>query len=91
MTFKIKDKDIELTYTIRAMIMYENMTDKSFAPHNLTDIVTFMYCIVISSAKDYSITFVEFIDFLDKNPNAVNEFGEWLQSLTNNNNNFSKN
>ena len=91
MTFKIKDKEIELKYSIRAMIMYENMTDKSFSPQNLTDIITFMYCVVISSAKDYSITFDEFIDFLDENPNAVNDFGEWLTSSTNANNTFSKN
>lgn len=91
MTITIKDKDIELKYTIRAMIMYENMTEKSFAPQSLTDIITFMYCVVVSSAKDYSIKFDEFIDYLDENPNIINDFGNWLTSNTNSNNNFSKN
>lgn len=91
MTLKIKDKEYELKYSIRAMIMYENMTDKSFSPQNLTDIITFLYCILISSAKDYSLTFDEFIDYLDENPDVINKFAEWIQNSTNANNNFSKN
>ena len=91
MALKIKDKEIELKYSIRSMIMYENMTEKTFAPTSLTDVITFMYCVVVSSAKDYSISFDEFIDYLDENQNAINEFGDWLQSSSNSNDNFSKN
>lgn len=91
MKIKINEKEFELKYSIRAMIMYENMTEKSFAPESLTDIITFMYCVVVSSAKDYSIKFDEFIDYLDENPKIINDFGDWITENTNSNNNFSKN
>ena len=66
MKIKIGKKNIELKYTIRAMIMYENMAQKSFNPQTLTDIITFMYCIIVSSSKDYSFKFDQFIDYLDE-------------------------
>lgn len=91
MNIKIKNKKIELKYSIRAMIMYENMTEKSFAPQTMTDIITFMYCVVVSSAKDYSLKFDDFLDFLDDNPDTIDKFADWLQGNTNNNTDLSKN
>ena len=92
MKLNIKDKEIELKYSIRALLMYENMTDKTFSTSTLlTDMVVFMYCVVISSSKDYSLSFDEFIDYLDENPNANQEFAEWLKNNVNSNNNFTKN
>jgi hypothetical protein len=92
MKLNIKDKEIELKYSIRALLMYENMTDKTFSTSTLlTDMIVFMYCVVISSSKDYSLSFDEFIDYLDENPNAIQEFAEWLKNNVNSNNNFTKN
>jgi len=92
MKLNIKDKEIELKYSIRALLMYENMTDKTFSTSTLlTDMVVFMYCVVISSSKDYSLSFDDFIDFLDENPDAIQEFAEWLKNNVNSNNNFTKN
>ena len=90
MIININKKRITLKYTIRAMMMYENMTQKSFAPTTLTDVITFMYCVVVASAKDYSITFDEFITYLDEHADAVNKFAEWLQDSGNNNSDFAK-
>ena len=53
MTITINEKTIELKYSLRAMLMYENMTDKTFNPSTLTDVITYMYCIVVSSSQDY--------------------------------------
>lgn len=92
MKLNIKDKEIELKYSIRALLMYENMTEKTFSTSTLlTDMIVFMYCIVISSSKDYSLSFDDFIDYLDENPNAIQEFAEWLKNNVNSNNNFTKN
>lgn len=92
MKLNIKDKEIELKYSIRALLMYENMTDKTFSTSTLlTDMIVFMYCVVISSSKDYSLSFDDFIDFLDENPDAIQEFAEWLKNNVNSNNNFTKN
>lgn len=91
MKIKIGKKNIELKYTIRAMIMYENMAQKSFNPQTLTDIITFMYCIIVSSSKDYSFKFDQFIDYLDEHPEIMTEFSEWITSNANTNSDLSKN
>lgn len=92
MKITIKEKEIELKYSIRSLIMYENMTDKTLSVSNsLTDMIVFMYCVVISSSKDYSLTFDEFIDFLDENMDFIAQFSEWLQNNINTNNNIRKN
>lgn len=90
MKITIKDKEIELKYTIRAMLMFENIADKTFNTAGLTDVITFMYCCVLSSSKDYSITFDEFIDWLDENPSVLNEFGDWVQDIVKTQNSFKK-
>lgn len=90
MKITIKDKNIELKYTIRAMLMFENIADKTFNASGLTDVITFMYCCVLASCKDYSITFDEFIDYLDENPSVINEFGDWIQDIIKTQNSFKK-
>ena len=79
LTVKIKDKEIELKQTLRSLIMYENITDKAFEPKTFQDILTFLYCIVLTSSKDYTlITFDEFIDFIDENHQVLSDMTKWL-------------
>lgn len=91
MTVHIKGKDIELKYTIRALMMYENMVDNTFNPQGVTDMVTFFYCIVLASSKDYSITFDEFIDYIDESNYVLNDFKEWINKVIESNNILKKN
>lgn len=91
MKVTIKDKEIELKYSIRSMLMYENITGKSFNPETLTDVITFMYCVFVSSSNDYSLKFDDFINELDENPDIVKQFSEWLQSSATGNETFKKN
>lgn len=90
MTITINKKKITLKITFRSMMMYENMTQKSFSPTTITDIITFMYCIVVASSNDYSLTFDDFINWLDKNPDMMNKFSEWIQNGANVNSDLSK-
>ncbi len=64
MTITINDKDIELKYTLRSMMMYENITGKTFAPEGVSDILTFFYCVVVASAKNYELKFDDFLDVI---------------------------
>ena len=91
MIVNIKGKDIELKYTIRALMMYENMMENTFNPQGVTDMVTFFYCIVLASSKDYSITFDEFIDYIDNSNYVLNDFKEWISKVIENNNIIKKN
>ena len=64
-------------------MIYENITQKSFNPQGLTDVITFFYSVVVASAKDMALSFDDFIDWIDANPSALNEFSQWLTDVYN--------
>lgn len=79
MTITIRQKQVELRYSMRSLFSYENITGQSFNPKTLQDFCTFFYCVVCSSNKDLDLTFDDFIDeVIDPNPQVMNEFAEWL-------------
>jgi len=89
MIVKIKDKDIELKFSFRALMIYENITKKSFNPESTSDILIFMFCVLISSDKDLNLDFGEFLDYVDNNPYLIVEFSEWFTGQMNNANTIS--
>lgn len=78
MTIQIRQTEITLKYSMRALFQYETITGQSFNPKTLQDFCTFFYCVVCSSNKDLDLTFDEFVDYLDEDPSKMNEFAEWL-------------
>lgn len=91
MKINLHEKDIELKNTMRSMIMYENITEKTFNPQSVTDIIIYMYCVVVASSQDYSITLDEFIEYIDNHQEVFEEFGEWLAKVANSNAILKKN
>ena len=81
MEIVIKNKTIDLKYTFRALMIYENITQKSFNPKGISDVVVFFYSVVVASTKDTTLSFDDFIDWLDDNATAINEFSVWLTSI----------
>ena len=77
----IKEQEIELKKTMRSYMMFESITDKAFAPKTLTDMVTYFYCVVMSSHKGLELTFEEFIDWLDENDGIMQQFTQWLAGV----------
>ena len=86
MTIKIKNQEVELRYSMRALFQYENITGQSFNPKTLQDFCTFFYCVLVSSNKDLDLTFDEFVDYLDEDPSKMSEFASWLNSVMQKNN-----
>ena len=78
MVLKIKDKEVKLKYTLRAMMLYENIQNKSFAPESTTDVLVYMFCVILSSDKELNLTFDEFLDMVDENPKLMVDFSNWL-------------
>lgn len=79
MKVQILGRDIELKATFRAYIIFENITGKSFQQlSTLADVLTFFYATILGSAKVTDISFDDFLDFIDANPNVVTEFSEWM-------------
>lgn len=78
MNIFIDDKEIQLKYTFRAMMIYENITEKTFEPKGITEFILLFYSIVMASDKELSLSINEFMDWLDNNQDKLNEFIQWL-------------
>lgn len=80
MKVTIKEQEITLKYSMRAIFQYENILG-AFNPKSLSDFATFFYCVLCSSNKDLDLTFDEFIDeVIDPQPELMNQFVEWLST-----------
>lgn len=78
MVITIKDKTITLKRTFRSLIAYESATGKAFNPKTVTESIMYFYCVIIASDMELELTYDEFMDWLDENPTALQEFTQWL-------------
>lgn len=78
MEITINEKKITLKKTFRSLIAYESATGKAFNPKTVTDSIMYFYCVIISSALDLDLSFDNYLDWLDENPDTLKEFTEWL-------------
>lgn len=83
MKLKIKDREVELKYSFRSLILYENIQKKSFAPESTTDVLIFMFCTILASDRDLQLDFNDFLDMIDENPQLVVDFSSWLTAEIN--------
>jgi hypothetical protein len=83
MEITIKEKTISLKYSFRALMIYENITQKSFNPKGISDVVIFFYSVVVATTKDTTLSFDDFLDWMDANPTAINDFSIWLTKVFN--------
>jgi len=81
MTFNINGKEYQLKYSFRALMIYENITHKSFNPKTITDMIVFFYSIILAANKGCELMFEEFMDWIDDNPESVNDFSTWLTQI----------
>ena len=82
MKVNINNKEVELKYSFRSMIIYEKITNESFSPKGITEIINYFYSTVMASDKTLELGYEEFIDYLDENPERLTEFNEWLVKVT---------
>lgn len=57
-------KSYQLKYNIRAIVLFEKMTDKPFTLACTTDHVIFLYAMLLSGTPEATITLDEFMDAL---------------------------
>lgn len=81
MIVNIKGNEIELRYSFRSMMIYEKIVGESFQPNGITEIIVYLYSTILSSKKGIDLSFDDFVDWLDENPNAINDFNDWLLSV----------
>lgn len=78
MKITVNNQEIELKRSFRALLIYENITDKAFAPTNISDILTYFYCVILASKTEIDLSFDEFIEMLDEKPELLEEFQKFI-------------
>lgn len=82
MKINIKGKDVELHYSFRALMIYEEILGESFTePKSFKEIMIFFYSIVLASTKEKDILFDDFVDWLDSSPDVFKKFVDWLKQV----------
>lgn len=81
MTIKIKDNEITLKYTMRSMMIYERIMNTTFSPNGLTEVMVYFFSTILASSKGIDLTFDEFVDWIDENPNTLQDFNSWLMTI----------
>lgn len=75
---KIKKKNYNVKYSLRALFLYEQITGKSFELSNTMDTFIFYYSMILANNPDTKLTFDEFIDAVDNDPEIAIKFSQVL-------------
>lgn len=76
-----------LKNSYRALVQFETMTGRNAfeASANLTDTSLIFYCVLSSGNRDtFPFTYDDFIDMLDRNENALEQFQNFMEKLIEN-------
>lgn len=88
MKINIKGKEVELHYSMRIHILYENIMNQTLSnvsTNSTTGLIVLMYCAVMASIQKarlgLAVSYDEFMDWIDEqNPNIFAEFGKWFKN-----------
>lgn len=94
MKINIKNQEIELSYSMRIYILFENITNKSLSFESMqsyTSLIVLFYSSIIASIQkqklNITISYDEFMDWIDENngEKMIKQFSAWFaERLTNN-------
>lgn len=87
---KIQGKEYKIKVTLRAMMIFEQITGKAFEVKNTMDEMLYFYSILLANNPDVNISFGIFLDELDENPELVKEFQEMLLNYSTKVSQFNK-
>lgn len=78
MKIKIGTKNYAVKNTVRSLFIFEKITGKSFSVDTLLDNYIYIYSVLLASNPDMKMTWDEFIDALDRDPNILTKFNKLL-------------
>ena len=82
MKIQIRDNEYEVKSNVRAMMVYEGITDKPFQISNLTDFYTYCFAMLYANNSENVPEFDEFLDWFDgeEGEELVKKFGEAMNT-----------
>lgn len=85
MTIDFNDREIELRFTFRADMIYENIMQKSFKAQTETEWIVYFYSTYLAITDDTDLGLDDFILKLDENPKVLYDFIQWYVDFQSNN------
>ena len=90
MEITINNKQYKLKYTLRAMMLFEQITKKIFSIESLSDELVFFYSIILANNPDEPMNFDQFLDAIDNDPNLLVQFQNFLIEENNKRNTYTE-
>jgi len=78
MKITINGNELELKNKFRSYIIYETITSKMFNPQTVSDMITYMFAVILANYPDIELKFDDFLDWLDSNPDQFAKFNQWV-------------
>lgn len=75
-TITINGKDYKVKYTIRALFLFEQITNKPFQINTLLDNYIFFYCMILANNNDSILDWDDFINAIDDDKNLMKQLTE---------------
>lgn len=85
MTINFNDREIELRFTFRADMIYENIQNKSFTAQTETEWLVYFYSTYLAITDDTDLSFDDCLLKLDNDPTVLFQFIKWYVDFQNNN------
>ena len=79
-TIEINGKQYNIKYTIRALFIFEQISDKSFKLESLLDNYLLFYSMILACNSDNVLTWDEFIDAIDNDPQLMVKLNEAVEA-----------
>ena len=76
---EILGKNFKVNYGLRAMFVFEQITERPFAVNGLMDEYILFYSCIVSVKDNPALDFEEFIDYCNDHPELLEDFGKYLQ------------
>lgn len=77
MTIKINNQDYKIKQTIRALFLFEEISNKPFEIKTTLDNYLYFYCLLLANNPDF-MDWDSFVDSLDNDPNIIVEITNLL-------------
>lgn len=85
----IRGVDYNIGFNVRALLMYEKLTNQSFsvknlkdlcAPKSLEDLCKLYYCFIVGTRPKLELPYEVFLEALDLQPFKLLEFADWFNT-----------
>lgn len=85
MTISFNDKEIELRFSFRSDMIYENIQGKSFSAQTETEWLVYFYSTYLAITDDTDLSFDDCVKLLDEKPIVLFQFIKWYVDFQSNN------